>query len=615
MNDHDQKIVTNTLPTQETTAGKTDSQELLSKLRSSRELFEKLGDEWVQEQKFLGDLESRLISARFHLAVLGQFKRGKSTLLNALLGEKLLPSAVVPLTSIPTFLSWGQKHLIKIFFTDGSVKEQATESHDELSAFLERYVTESNNANNHLGVERVEVAHPSPLLQKGVILIDTPGIGSTLQHNTEATLNFLPQCDGALFLISADPPITQVEIEFLREVHSRVAQTILILNKVDYLSNDDQQSALTFFKKVLNEQLGLNGEEPVFCVSAKRGLKARLEGDDTLWVDSGMSQLEDRLTRFFTEEKSQALNIAVAQKAAGILNDGLLRLRLKRRSLILPLEDLEERLNIFNQTLEETEKQRIMARDLLKGDRRRVQETLESESANIRKETRDRLSGLTEEVVTTTSDIGLMEGKIQALLTEVVPGLFNDAQTRLSNMVDHQVEKALNTQQEKVSSLTETIKRTAAKLFEIPYTSRERTPALEISHQPYWVDSNWNITTSPIPRGLLERFMPRGVALRRLKNLWQEDVEAIVLRNTESLRWAKLRSVNDIFQRFTKDLDDQLDKLADATKEVIQTAHNHRLRHSDSTETLLTTLDQFDNQIIILQKSFDDISQRELVNF
>ena len=76
----------------------------LSLLTDIQDLFNHLSEEFTPEQKRIRELKNRLVSERFHLAVLGQFKRGKSTLLNALIGEELLPSAIVPLTSVPTFL-------------------------------------------------------------------------------------------------------------------------------------------------------------------------------------------------------------------------------------------------------------------------------------------------------------------------------------------------------------------------------------------------------------------------------------------------------------------------------------------------------------------------------
>ena len=77
---------------------------------------------------------------------------------------------------------------------------------DEFVDILHGIVTEEGNPKNRLGVLQVEILHPAPILQHGVVLIDTPGIGSTFTHNTAATLNFLPQCDAALFVVSATRP-------------------------------------------------------------------------------------------------------------------------------------------------------------------------------------------------------------------------------------------------------------------------------------------------------------------------------------------------------------------------------------------------------------------------
>ena len=89
------------------------------------------------------------------------------------------------------------------------------------------FVTENSNPKNLKGVLQVEITHPAAIL-RDVVLIDTPGIGSTYRHNTEATMNFLPQCDAALFVISADPPIMEVEVTFLKEIRSRAAQVFLV---------------------------------------------------------------------------------------------------------------------------------------------------------------------------------------------------------------------------------------------------------------------------------------------------------------------------------------------------------------------------------------------------
>ncbi|AFM24861.1 enolase [Desulfomonile tiedjei DSM 6799] len=267
-----------------------------------------LGPEFIGDSEKLLFLRERLEEGRFHLAVLGQFKRGKSTLLNAFLGEALLPTSVVSLTAIPTFLQYGPKILVRVSYQDNRpAREFSGESLKDLVSILEGFVTEKGNPKNRLGVLHVDIFHPAQILQHGVVLIDTPGIGSTFTHNTEATLNFLPQCDAALFVVSADPPLTEVEAEFLKNVHSRVSRLFFIFNKVDYLSAEELQEAVGFFKRVLTEKTQSSNDHPIFCVSARRGLDSKLIDDPGLWTDSGLCEVENHLVGFLVSEKANAL--------------------------------------------------------------------------------------------------------------------------------------------------------------------------------------------------------------------------------------------------------------------------------------------------------------------
>ena len=582
---------------------------LPSSISYAHKLFEELGAEFEPEQKRIRELKDRLASARFHLAVLGQFKRGKSTLLNALIGEELLPSAIVPLTSVPTFLSWGPERQVKVVFLDGRIEEPCFENAGNASVFLARYVTESHNPKNHLGVARVEVEHPSPLLQKGVVLIDTPGIGSTFQHNTEATLNFLPQCDAALFLVSADPPITQVEIEFLKAVCDKVVRTLFLMNKVDYLSGKERQQAVDFFKTVLREQIGLDSKEPVFSISARLGLESKLKRNESLWIESGMSEVEGYLLKFFNEEKVQTLNLAIARKAGDVLGDGLLHLRLKQRSLTLPLDDLEQKLAIFNQKLQEIERQRELSRDLLAGDKRRVVEMLEQECASTIKTAEAELVHILEETLANTPSIKLIEETLHKRLVEVIPPLFEGTLSRVSNLVNQRIQEVLGAHQEKANVLADTIRQTAAELFEIPFVPGKGDERIVTRHKPYWVTENWSVSMSPVPRGFLERFLPRNMAIRRIKRWLEQDIESIILRNVGNLQFETHQNIDDTFGRFTLDLDEQLEEVAKATLGAIQEAHTQRTQKSGSVSTELSRLTSFESQVLELQSKLASIAQ------
>lgn len=207
---------------------------LISLLNKGLDLVSGLNPGFEHEVKKLVALKERLMDGRFHLAVLVKFKRGKSTLLNALISKPILPVSVIPLTAVPTFIKFSAEPKIRAHYgVNRNVEEFSGESTSDRTVFLVKYVIEDGNPINSFGVIEVEVVLPVQILSKGVVLIDTPGVGSTCRHNTQAPLNFLQRCDAALFLISADPPITDVELDFLGQVRQKVPRLFFVLNKID----------------------------------------------------------------------------------------------------------------------------------------------------------------------------------------------------------------------------------------------------------------------------------------------------------------------------------------------------------------------------------------------
>ncbi|HTT13923.1 MAG TPA: dynamin family protein [Burkholderiaceae bacterium] len=130
-------------------------------------------------------LKARLAEGVFNLVVAGEFNRGKSSVINALLGAAVLPVGVVPLTSVVTVVRQGERPRATVCFAGGATREIGIES-------IAEFITEKGNPRNAKGVDQVVVAYPSAWLRDGVRLIDTPGIGSIHRHNTDAALRFLP---------------------------------------------------------------------------------------------------------------------------------------------------------------------------------------------------------------------------------------------------------------------------------------------------------------------------------------------------------------------------------------------------------------------------------------
>ncbi len=536
-------------------------------------------------------LKERLETESFHLAILGQFKRGKSTFLNALLGWDLLPTSVIPLTAIPTFLRWGADYRIRIVFSEERPDEVVEAAGPwKVTETLESFVTEEANPKNRLGVLQADVSCPAPLLARGLVLIDTPGIGSTYQHNTETTLNFLPQCDAALFLVSADPPVTGVELEFLKEVRRNISRLFFLFNKVDYLEGEDRDRAIDFFREILVQKVGLDEEVPVFSLSARNGLAARLRGDEEGLRTSGLLDVEEHLVEFLMHEKAVVLKKALAVKAADVVAGVRLQEELRVKSLKMPLQSLEERMGVLEGKTKEARSQRETADDLLSGDRKRSMQLLEKQAAILREKAGEYLGDVVSGAISGSAGKNSMEKRAHEKLAAAIPGFFEHELGIFSREFDHHVTEILRSHQVRADELIDAVRTAAAELFEIPYHAPESSEVFEEVSQPYWVAHKWNTSFNPIPVGTLDFLLPSAMKRRVTLHRLMKEVEALVIHNVENLRWATLQNLDRAFRRFTSALDDRLTETINATHGAVREAINRRREHSEEIEGDLADL-------------------------
>jgi GTPase Era involved in 16S rRNA processing len=548
--------------------------------------------DFSREISSLNKLKDRFLTGRFHLAVLGQFKRGKSTLLNALLGQAVLPTAVVPLTAIPTFIQAGQEFSAKVLFEDKKPTAEYTAGEPrKLIDFLSKYVTETNNPANQLDVRQVEVFGPFEILRNGVVLIDTPGIGSTYKHNTEATLNFLPQCDAAMFLVSADPPITEVEIQFLKQVKKKVPNLFFILNKVDYLTGEEKNEILSFIKKVLSEHIGIERDTNIFCVSARLGLQARQSNDNSLWKRSGLNEVEKYLIDFLANEKTEALKEAVKTKASGILAEMLMQIHLSVKSLQMPIENLEKRLRIFNEKLADLKQSKLSEMDILEGDKKRTHEFLEEHSEQLRQKSRAYLKGVLEETFSKLEPQQLSEDTIEKALAEAIPGFFEHQMGKSTEIFQDKMGQVLGPHHERLNKMIDSIRQTAAELFDIPYQQVKTIQDFEVEKRPYWVSHQWARSFRRIPRGMFDKLLSAGIRKSQLTKRAMEQISELVTQNVENLRWAVYQNIDKSFIRFHSELQRRFERTLTATEGAIEAALKKRKEHSEQVAGELTRLD------------------------
>jgi hypothetical protein len=520
----------------------------------------------------LAVLRERLVQQRLQLAVLGQFKRGKSTFLNALLGAPLLPAAVIPVTAIPTFIAFGKQALVRISFDGRDTPEECSASDpDAIREFLLSFVAEDANPHNRLGVTKAELFYPAPILSGGTVLIDTPGIASTHKHNTEAAWRVLPECDAALFVVATDPPITAAELDYLEQLRTKMSRIFIIVNKIDYVGVEERESLISFIGKVLQERAVLPEETALFQISARDGLAAKLGKDHGKLERSGMAEVEEHLLGYLAAEKTRALKHAISLKTSDVLARAREEIELRMQALRMPLQDLEAKTRAFEDALQKIDEQRRVMRDLLVGDKRRLIENLESRIEELREQSRSRLAGAIDESFANV-DARNWERAAQVNLPKAIEEIFDTARDKLTRESASEVNGVLGSFQGRIDELVATVRRTAAELFDIPFRQDNERDAFELGEDPYWVTERVAATLIPDPARLVDSILPAKLRRSRVRTRLFNNTEQLIVRNAENLRWAILLGFEETFRRAIGHIEERLDDAIGVTKQVIEQA-------------------------------------------
>jgi len=559
-----------------------DGHDTGSLLAQDYELLQSLGPDYTSYKEQVSGLISRLESGRFHLAILGQFKRGKSTFLNALLGDAVLPSSVIPLTAVPTLITYNQEKTVRVKYIDG--KDDGVFTSDDttlIRKFIEAYVSEESNPKNKLQVLQVELTWPAEILAKGVVLIDTPGVGSTHKHNTEMTVNFLSQCDAALFLVSSDPPITEIELEFLHQITDAIPRIFFLLNKIDYLNEEDIAVVSEFIRKTLVEKGSISGDVQLYPVSAKQGLTARMEKDPVLWERSGLSEVSDHLVSFLAEEKTSVLATAIRKKAAVVIRDVMMRKALEVRSLELPMSDLQRQLELFRAKVEETRLRQVRTKDILAGDQTRIITWLEEAVVNLRNKA---ASYFTEKAVAILEQNGYKPDEVHDVIAEEIPDYFEHELRIISHTTEQSVSLVLNEHQRDVDELIRSIRMAASSYFDIPLHETGEKKVWALEHEPYWVArKGWQTMMGILTEGITAKLLPLSIRKGKIVSEVSDNIMQLILHNSENIRWATLQNINMTFLRFHSEFNSDMNRIIEATEGAIETAIRFRTEHAEKT--------------------------------
>jgi small GTP-binding protein len=307
-------------------------QELLGRLARALEAF---GPD-VQPadlQRFKEATEQ--LAGLFLLVIAGEFNSGKSSFINALLGERVLPEGVTPTTDRINLLRHGSE-----------ITERPLEAY-----LLER-------------------THPAELLRE-LNVVDTPGTNAVIRRHEELTRDFVPRADLVLFVTSADRPFSESEREFLERIREWGKKIVFIVNKIDILAGPGERSEVIAY--VRDNAAALLGDTPqVFPVSARAAAQARFEGAAERWEESGFDAVEEYLLRTLDQEERirlkllNPLNVGL-RLAARYKEAAFERLKLLSQD-IEALQSIDAQLALFHQEMLRDFEPRLSRLELLLGE-------------------------------------------------------------------------------------------------------------------------------------------------------------------------------------------------------------------------------------------------------
>ncbi len=416
-------------------------------------------------ERTCAELRAKIRENVFNLVVVGQFKRGKTSLINALLGADILPMAVVPLTSIVTIMTWGDALGITVSFLDGTRVEIAPDR-------LAEYVTEKGNPRNVKAVSEVVVTYPSPYLRDHVRLIDTPGVGSLYQHNTDVAYRYLPKADAALFLLSVDQPMGRAELDFLQDVKEYSHKIFFLLNKADYLSDTDLAESVAFTRSALRESLG--ADVTLFPLSARLAREAVQEGSAERLARSGLPLFSAALSEFLMQEKGAVLVRSATKALQRAVGQTRFEQELELRSLETPLESLRRKIAVFEEKKEEVRREKEDFAILLDAETRKLgRDLLDSDITRFRKDLLARERTFLEEEFRAKQALPSRELRevLEGTVIERVRRAFSAWRAQEDERLARAFEKVCARFATKINDTVDDLMRFSSELFAIPFAA------------------------------------------------------------------------------------------------------------------------------------------------
>ncbi len=414
-------------------------------LQELSEISDGLGAKSLKE-RLDRDLVKKMEEDRFHLVVVGEFNHGKSSFVNALLGEAVLPVGVTPTTAAIHHLKYADTPESTVVYSSG--KRESIPFGD-----TRRFAVGGGSSPDD--VDYLEVGYPAALLKERILLVDTPGVNDLSLQRADITYSYIPRADAVLFLLDAGQILKESERQFLQDklLKGSRDKIVFVIAKWDILNDEEKKEALAYARTQLAK---LVKDPVVFPVSAETAMQ---EGK---MAESGMPELLAHLTNFLAEERGRILldnALGEGLNVANLLTKGV---DARRRSLAMKTDELERRIKMLQEDLAGAagtiEQRRMKIREEISGIKVGAQRDLDAfveetirQLPNVidsakREDLRKFLPAFLQDTFQQWAEAEGKEigGKLEALAEKTIALIkedANDATKRVASTLGHEVKK------------------------------------------------------------------------------------------------------------------------------------------------------------------------------
>lgn len=316
-------------------------------------------------------LKQRVLADNFKVLVMGEFNRGKSTFINALLGQEILPAYAIPTTAIINEVRWGEEPEALLHYRkskDGSSLKPKEVPIDQIEQYV--VIPESSTESNDQGIvyenpfEKIELFWPLELCRDGVEIIDSPGLNED-EDRQKITMGYLSSVDAAIFIIACDFPVSRSEILAIETIRNFGHENIFfICNRINTIIRlKDQKQVIERCNYQLSP-LTKQGTKNIFFINALGALEGRINGDRELLNASNLLSVEAALKSFLANERGRVKLIQPATELKASIHESRRTLPEREKLLRIDLETIQRRYIKTKEELSklEYERQRIVAR-------------------------------------------------------------------------------------------------------------------------------------------------------------------------------------------------------------------------------------------------------------